>query len=205
MYIPDHFREARPEVLQAAMRHIGFATLVTHDAQGGLDANHMPMLLEGPQENKYVLRGHVARANPVWKAGDGAALAIFLGPHAYVSPNWYPSKAATGKAVPTWNYITVHAKGSIRWIQDAAWLRAHVTRLSETHEGGRPDPWQVSDAPESYVEAMLKGIVGFELAITQLDGKYKLTQNRDAADREAVRAAYAREGREDLARLMDKT
>jgi transcriptional regulator len=200
LYIPDHFREARPEVLHDAMRQIGFATLVTHDAQGGLEANHMPMLLEA-----NVLRGHVARANPVWKAGEGKALAIFLGPHAYVSPNWYPSKVATGKAVPTWNYITVHAKGSIRWIQDASWLRAHVTRLSETHEGRRPDPWKVSDAPESYVEAMLKGIVGFELAITQLDGKYKLTQNRDAADRQAVRAAYDREGRADMAWLMDKT
>ena len=200
MYIPDHFREARPEVLHDAMRQIGFATLVTHEAHGGLEANHVPMLLEGD-----VLRGHVARANPVWKAGEGEALAIFLGPHAYVSPNWYPSKAATGKAVPTWNYITVHAKGAIRWIQDAAWLRAHVTRLSETHEGRRPDPWNVGDAPESYVEAMLKGIVGFELAIIQLDGKYKLTQNRDAADRDAVRAAYEREGRADMARLMDKT
>ena len=200
MYIPDHFRESRPEVLHDAMRQIGFATLVTHDAQGGLEANHMPMLLES-----NVLRGHVARANPVWKAGEGEALAIFLGPHAYVSPNWYPSKAATGKAVPTWNYITVHVKGSIRWIQDASWLRAHVTRLSETHEGQRPDPWTISDAPESYVETMLKGIVGFELAITQLDGKYKLTQNRGAADREAVRAAYDREGRADMARLMDKT
>lgn len=197
MYIPDHFREARLEVLHNAMRQIGFATLVTHGAQGRLEANHMPMLLE-----TNVLRGHVARANPVWKAGEGEALAIFLGPHAYVSPNWYPSKRATGKAVPTWNYITVHAKGAIRWIQDASWLRAHVTRLSETHEDQRARPWKVSDAPESYIDAMLKGIVGFELEIAQLDGKYKLTQNRDAADREAVAAAFGREGRADLARLM---
>ena len=198
MYVPDHFREARPEVLHEAIRRIGFATLVTHDAQGGLDANHMPMLLENG-----VLRGHVARANPVWKAGDGEALAIFLGPHAYVSPNWYPSKAETGKAVPTWNYITVHAKGRIRWLQDAAWLRAHVTRLSDTHEATRADPWSIGDAPDSYIETMLRGIVGFELTVTQLDGKYKLTQNRDAADREGVRAAFEREGREELARLMD--
>src|SRR5690242_7051367 len=117
MYVPDHFREDRPEVLHQAMRQIGFATLVTRN----LDANHLPMLLDGP-----VLRGHVARANPVWKAGKGAALGIFLGPHAYVSPNWYPSKAETGKAVPTWNYITVHARGTIRWIQDGEWLRANV-------------------------------------------------------------------------------
>jgi transcriptional regulator len=198
MYVPDHFREDRPEVLHEAIRRIGFATLVTHDAQGGLDANHLPMLLENG-----VLRGHVARANPVWKAGDGEALAVFLGPHAYVSPNWYPSKAETGKAVPTWNYITVHAKGRIRWLQEAAWLRAHVTRLSDTHEATRADPWSIGDAPDSYIETMLRGIVGFELTVTQLDGKYKLTQNRDAADREGVRAAFEREGREELARLMD--
>jgi transcriptional regulator len=199
LYIPDHFREARPEVLHDAIRRIGFATLVTHDASGALEANHLPMLLDG-----NILRGHVARANPVWKAGEGEALAIFLGPHAYVSPNWYPSKAATGKAVPTWNYITVHAKGRIRWIQDADWLRAHVSLLSDTHEAPRPEPWKVSDAPESFVEALLRAIVGFELEITQLDGKYKLTQNRDAADREGVRTAFEAEGREDMARLMEK-
>ena len=105
MYVPDAFREDRPQVLHDAIRRIGFATLVTT----GLEANHLPMLLGGG-----VLRGHVARANPVWKQGDGAALAIFLGAHAYVSPGWYPSKALTGKAVPTWNYITVHARGAIR-------------------------------------------------------------------------------------------
>jgi transcriptional regulator len=199
MYIPDHFREARPEVLQEAIRRIGFATLVTRDLAGALDANHLPMLLDGK-----VLRGHVARANPVWKGGDGEALAIFLGPQAYVSPNWYPSKAETGKAVPTWNYITVHGRGRIRWIQNADWLRAHVTTLSDTHEAPRPEPWKVNDAPTSFIDALLRAIVGFELEITQLDGKYKLTQNRDAADREGVRDAYEAEGRTDMARLMDK-
>jgi len=193
MYVPDHFREARPDVLHDAMRRIGFTTLVTQ----GLDANHLPMLLDG-----NVLRGHVARANTVWKSGEGEALAIFLGPHAYVSPSWYPSKTETGKAVPTWNYITVHAKGRIRWMQDIDWLRAHVTALSQTHESERPQPWTIDEAPESYIAAMLKGIVGFELEIAQLDGKYKLTQNRDETDRDAVRDAYAREGREDMARLM---
>jgi transcriptional regulator len=155
------------------------------------------MLLEGG-----VLRGHVARANTVWKADDGAALAIFLGPHAYVSPSWYPSKAATGKAVPTWNYITVHARGAIRWIQDGDWLRNHVTALSDTHEAGRAEPWKVGDAPASYIDGLLRAIVGFELTIEKLEGKYKLSQNRDVADREGVRDAYAREGRPDLAGLM---
>jgi transcriptional regulator len=194
MYVPDHFREDRPDVLHNAMRQIGFATLVTQN----LDANHLPMLLEG-----NVLRGHVARANPVWKEGEGPALAIFLGPHAYVSPNWYPSKAATGKAVPTWNYITVHARGPIVWRQEPDWLRAHVTALSDAHEAQRAQPWAVSDAPESYVDSLLRGIVGFELAIESLDGKYKLSQNRDAADRAGVREAFARDGRDDLASLMD--
>jgi transcriptional regulator len=193
MYTPDHFREGRPEVLHDAMQRIGFATLVTT----GLEANHLPMLLQDG-----VLRGHVARANPVWKAGDGEALAIFLGPHAYVSPNWYPSKAQTGKAVPTWNYITVHARGHIRWMQDAEWLRAHVTALSDTHEAPQPEPWKVSDAPASYVDSLLRAIVGFELTIEALEGKYKLSQNRDAADRDGVREAFAREGRDDLAGLM---
>ena len=194
MYVPDHFREDRPDVLADAVRQIGFATLVTT----GLDANHLPMLFENG-----VLRGHVARANPVWKQGDGAALAIFLGPHAYVSPNWYPSKAETGKAVPTWNYITVHARGAIRWIQDADWLRGHVTALSDMHEAGRAEPWKVSDAPASYVDSLLRAIVGFELTVEKLEGKYKLSQNRDAADRESVREAFAREGRTDLSGLME--
>lgn len=201
MYIPDHFREARREVLHDTMRQIGFATLVTQ----GLDANHLPMLLDAPVHGSAVLRGHVARANTVWKSGEGEALAIFLGPHAYVSPGWYPSKTETGKAVPTWNYTTVQARGPIRWIQDAGWLRAHVTALSQAHESPRPEPWTIDEAPESYIAAMLRGIVGFELEIAQLDGKYKLSQNRDTADREAVREAYEREGRADMVSLMGKS
>ena len=194
MYVPDHFREDRTEVLHQAMRQIGFATLVTQ----GLDANHLPMLLDG-----NVLRGHVARANPVWKQAEGPALAIFLGPHAYVSPNWYPSKAETGKAVPTWNYITVHARGRIAWRQEPDWLRAHVTALSDAHEAQRAQPWAVGDAPETYIQTMLRGVVGFELTIESLQGKYKLSQNRDAADRAGVREAFGGEGLTDLARLMD--
>jgi len=194
MYVPDHFREDRTEVLHQAMRQIGFATLVTQ----GLDANHLPMLLDG-----NVLRGHVARANPVWKQAEGPALAIFLGPHAYVSPNWYPSKAEAGKAVPTWNYITVHARGRIAWRQEPDWLRAHVTALSDAHEAQRAQPWAVGDAPETYIQTMLRGVVGFELTIESLQGKYKLSQNRDAADRAGVREAFGREGLTDLARLMD--
>ncbi len=193
MYVPDHFREDRPEVLYDAVRRIGFATLVTQ----GLDANHLPMLLQDG-----FLRGHVARANPVWKSGEGEALAIFLGPHAYVSPNWYPSKAETGKAVPTWNYIAVHAKGTIRWIQDGDWLRGNVTALSDLHEAGRPAPWQIRDAPPNYIDGLLRAIVGFELRIDRLEGKWKLSQNRDAADRAGARDGLMDDGHEDVARLM---
>jgi transcriptional regulator len=195
MYVPDHFREDRPEVLHDAVRRIGFATLVTQ----GLDANHLPMLLQDG-----VLRGHVARANPVWKAGAGEALAIFLGPHAYVSPNWYPSKAETGKVVPTWNYITVHARGAINWVQDADWLRVHVGALSTAHEAGREQPWSVSDAPASYVDGLVRAIVGFELTISKLEGKWKLSQNRDAADQAGVSDGLTRDGHDALARLMKR-
>jgi len=195
MYIPDHYREDRPEVLHGAMRRIGFATLVTQ----GLDANHLPMLI-----GDGVLRGHVARANPVWKAGEGEALAIFLGPHAYVSPSFYPSMAVTGNAAPTWNYITVHARGGIRWIADGDWLRAHVTALSATHEAGRENPWAIGDSSAAYVDGRLTAIVGFELTVASLEGKWKLSQNRDAADRAGARQGLLRDGHEDLARLMEE-
>ena len=199
MYRPDMFREDRPDVLRDAVRLIGFATLVTD----GLEANHLPMLLQDG-EHGQVLRGHVARANPVWKKGEGRALAIFLGPHAYVSPNWYPSKADTGKAVPTWNYITVHARGVIRWIDDGDWLRVHVGQLSAAHEAGREVPWMISDAPASYIDGMVRAIVGFELSIETLEGKWKLSQNRDEADHAGAREGLRRDGREDVARLMDR-
>ena len=195
MYIPDHFREDRPEILHDAVRRIGFATLVTQ----GLEANHLPMLL-----GDGVLRGHVAHANPVWKVGTCEALAIFLGPQAYVSPNWYPSKAEMGKAVPTWNYITVHARGLINWVQDADWLRAHVGALSDANEAGRQQPWKISDAPSGYIDGLVRAIVGFELTIAALEGKYKLSQNRDAADLAGAREGLMRDGHEDLARLMKR-
>ena len=140
----------------------------------------------------------------MWKKGEGQALAIFLGPHAYVSPNWYPSKASTGKAVPTWNYIAVHARGAIRWTQEADWLRSHVGALSAAHEANREVPWMISDAPASYIDSMLRGIVGFELAIETLEGKWKLSQNRDPADYAGARDGLVRDGREDVAKLMDR-
>jgi transcriptional regulator len=200
MYIPDQFRETRPEVLHEAVRAIGLATLVTQGA-GGIEANHLPLLLEDG-----VLRGHFARAKPVWKSlgPDAQALAIFLGPHGYVSPGWYPSKAETGKAVPTWNYMTVHARGRIRLIEDPAWLRAHAGALSDVHETGRPAPWHLDDAPAGFIDGLLRAIVGFEITVTRLEGKWKLNQNRSGADIEGVRDGLTRDGNAALAGLMGK-
>jgi transcriptional regulator len=200
MYVPAHFREDRDDVLRDAIRRIGFATLVTL-GEGGVEANHLPLLLQGD-----VLSGHVARANPVWKTlKPGAeALAIFLGPHAYVSPNWYPSKAETGKAVPTWNYITVHAHGVLTLHDDPAWLGAHVGALSAAHEAALPQPWKPGDAPANYIDGLLRAIVGFELSITRLEGKWKLSQNRSEADRAGVAGALAQGGQDALAGLMQR-
>jgi transcriptional regulator len=198
MYVPAHFREDRSDVLHNAMRAIGFATLVTQ-TDAGIDANHLPLLLQDGN-----LIGHFARANPVWKTlkPGSEALAIFLGPHAYVSPSLYPSKAATCKAVPTWNYITVHARGRLTLHDDAGWLRAHVGALSDFHESERPAPWAVDDAPAAYIDSLLRAIVGFELSITALEGKWKLSQNRDSADRQGVQDGMRHEGHELLAALM---
>jgi transcriptional regulator len=203
MYVPAHFREDRPDVLHNAMRAIGFATLVTQGSMG-IEANHLPLLLKDGLLKDGVLQGHFARANPAWKNLDSnaQALAIFLGPHAYVSPSLYPSKAQTGKAVPTWNYITVHAAGKLKLHDDAQWLRAHVDALSNTHEMDRPAPWSINDAPAAYIDSLLRAIVGFELSVTSLEGKWKLSQNRDAADQKGVQDGMREEGHELLAALM---
>jgi transcriptional regulator len=200
MYVPAHFGEDRVEVLHEAVRAIGFATLVTQGTNG-MEANHLPMLLEDG-----TLSGHFARANPAWKTlkPEAEALAIFLGPHAYVSPNWYPSKVETGKAVPTWNYITVHAHGRLSLRDDPVWLLAHVGRLSAAHEAGHPAPWSPDDAPADYINGLLRAIVGFELSITKLEGKWKLSQNRSDADVAGVKEALARDGNAALADLMGR-
>jgi transcriptional regulator len=191
MYNPPHFREDRPEVLHEAIRNIAFATLVT-EGQEGIGATHLPFLLDA---ERGVLRGHVARANPVWKEtrSDREALVIFLGPEAYVTPAWYATKAATGKVVPTWNYLTIHARGRLEFFDEPERLRALVSDLTDTHEAKRPQPWATTDAPSGYIDTMLRAIVGMELTITRLEGKWKMSQNRDAADREGVRAGLAAE------------
>jgi len=189
MYQPAHFNESRPEVLRELVRSHPFGLLVTQDDGGELSANGVPFLLDAdPAGGPGILRAHVARANRVWKAAraDRDSLVVFQGPQAYVSPAWYPAKAEHGKVVPTWNYVMVQARGRLRAIEDPAWLHAFVTRLTERHEQLRAAPWAVSDAPADYVATMLKAIVGLELVLGTLTGKWKVTQNRSAADRAGV-------------------
>jgi len=198
MYIPKHFAETRPEVLHDFIRRHPLGALVVPTAQG-LEVNHVPFLVE-----EGVLHAHVARANPLWQAPlGGPGVAIFQGPDRYVTPSWYASKAETGKVVPTWNYVVVHAHGPVRFVEDQAWLRAHVERLVATHEAGRPAPWQVSDAPADYIDKLLGAIVGVELMVERLEGKWKLGQNRNAADREGMVAGLRAEGDADAAALAE--
>ena len=197
MYLPAHFAESRPAVLHDFIGAHPFGLLVTQGPAGDIEANSVPFLLDVAGEAPPgVLRAHVARANPVWSRarGDVDVLVVFQGAHGYVSPAWYPSKAEHGKVVPTWNYLMVQARGRLRAFEDKAWLRAFVTRLTDTHEGGRPAPWAVSDAPADYVETMLGAIVGIEIALSSLVGKWKVSQNRAAADRAGVAAGLLREG-----------
>jgi len=196
MYLPAHFAESRPDVLATLVRSHPFGLLVTQNSDGGIDANSIPFVLDpGTAGTPGVLRGHVARANPLWQTarGDVDSLVVFQGPQGYVSPAWYPSKAEHGKVVPTWNYVMVQGRGRLSAIDDAAWLHAFVTRLTERHEGTRDAPWAVSDAPADYVATMLGAIVGIEIVLTSLTGKWKVSQNRPAADRAGVVAGLARE------------
>lgn len=189
MYSPKAHEETRKEVLHQLINTHPLGCLVTLGTDG-LVANHIPMLLDPNAGEFGVLKGHVARANPVWQqfSEDVESLAIFQGPQAYVSPTWYPSKHQTGKAVPTWNYAVVHAHGKPRAIEDRDWLLALVTELSNVHEAAQALPWKVSDAPQDYMERMLEMIVGFEIPISKLVGKWKLSQNRPQADRLGVAA-----------------
>lgn len=185
MYLPSHFSEKRPEILHQLLAAHPLATVVTH-GEGGLDANHLPLLLD-PQAGPHgTLRGHIARANPLAQHQGGEVLTIFQGPQAYISPNWYSSKAEHGQVVPTWNYAVVHGRGSLRIIDDPAWLRSLLTQLTDHHEAGQPHPWQMADAPEAYLTHQLRAIVGIEIPLTALSGKWKTSQNRLAADRAGV-------------------
>jgi transcriptional regulator len=195
VYLPPHFTETRREVLIAHIERYDFAMLVTHGA-AGLVASRVPFLLAEEDEVPH-LQGHLARANPQVAdlAAGGEVLAVFAGPHAYVSPGWYE----TGPAVPTWNYADVHAYGRVRLIDDADRLRALLARLTDRHERPRPVPWRMQDLPANYVAGMLKGIVGFDIEVARLEGKFKLSQNRPAADPPRIIAALEAQSDPDAA------
>ncbi len=189
MYLPAHFAESRPDVLEAFVLAHPFGLLLTQGDGGRLEADAVPFVLDAdPAGGPGILRAHVARANPVWHSAgaDAESLVVFQGPHAYVSPGWYASKAEHGKVVPTWNYIVVHGRGSVRAIEDPAWLHAFVTRLTDRHEAGQRAPWAVTDAPADFVATMVGAIVGIEIVLSSLVGKWKVSQNRSGADRAGV-------------------
>lgn len=187
MHLPGHFEESRIDILHQLIRERPLATIVTLSSTG-LNANHIPFELSAEPAPLGTLRGHMARANPLWRdfSENIDALIIFHGAQAYVSPSWYPTKQATGEVVPTYNYIVVHAYGRLQIIDDPRWLRGLVTRLTEGFEAARAEPWQVTDAPDGFIENQLRAIVGIEIVISKLLGKWKASQNRPVADREGV-------------------
>jgi transcriptional regulator len=187
MYVPSHFEETRVEVLHELIRECSFAALVTLGSDG-LDANHIPFELDAAPAPLGTLRAHVARGNPVWRdfSRDLEVLVVFQGPQAYITPSWYETKKETGRVVPTYNYAVVHAHGPLRVVEDHEWLRGLVERLTTRYEASRPQPWKVADAPGDFVDKQLGAIVGLEIPIARLVGKWKVSQNRPAADRDGV-------------------
>jgi transcriptional regulator len=195
MYTPPAFREDDLPTIHAEMRKIQLATLVTLTANG-LVATHLPLMLDAAAGEYGTLYGHVARGNTQWSESlaEVEALAMFTASDAYVTPNWYPSKQDTGKVVPTWMYTAIHAYGIARFIDDVEWLRDFVTRLTDKHEAGYSQPWKVTDAPPAYVDSQLARIVGVELPISRLEGKWKFDQRSSEQDRQGVMAGLEASG-----------
>jgi len=189
MYQPKAHEETDLQVMQDLIQAFPFGCVVTTN-EHGLSANHIPFLIDTHRGNHGTLRGHIARANPLSTmiAATTEAPIIFQGPDAYISPTWYPSKHETGKAVPTWNYVAVHAHGLITIKDDPVWVRQMVSDLTDLQEGTQKLPWKLSDAPEEYIDKMMTAIVGIEIPITRLEGKWKVSQNRTEADRLGVAA-----------------
>ncbi|MHA6692780.1 FMN-binding negative transcriptional regulator [Devosia sp. A449] len=186
MYTPPAFREENPAALRQIMREARLSTLVTATAEG-LMATPLPLILDETEGDYGTLYGHFAKANPQWQAAPiGEALVIFSGVDAYITPSWYATKQEHGKVVPTWNYAAVHTYGTPEFFDDETRLREAVTRLTDLYEQARSRPWAVTDAPENYIRSQLKGIIGFRLPITRIEGKVKMSQNRPEADRVGV-------------------
>lgn len=197
MYQPPHFREDRRETQHALIATHSLGLLITA-GPGGLQANAIPFLIDAAASDNGTLRAHLARANPQLRelAAVDECLVVFQGPQTYVSPSLYPTKFETGKVVPTWNYITVHAWGRPQVMDDATWVRGQVDDLTRHKEAARAAPWQVSDAPEAFLAAQLKGIVGLEIPVARIEGKWKVSQNRNAADQAGVAAGLRGTGDE---------
>lgn len=187
MYLPGHFREHRVAPLQRLIRERPLASVVT--VEGGTSfVDHLPLCLCTGSSRLGLLQGHVAKANPLWRRQPAGTevLAVFHGPEAYISPSWYPTKAEHGKAVPTWNYVAVHAYGRIQAKEDESWISRHLAELTATHEAAFDPPWRISDAPESFIGQLLGAVVGIEIEITRLVGKWKASQNQPPSNREGV-------------------
>ncbi|MFW6077337.1 MAG: FMN-binding negative transcriptional regulator [Hyphomicrobiales bacterium] len=203
MYQPPHFREDRIEVQHELIRRHPLALLVTA-GPGGLMANQIPFLIYPDESDLGTLRAHLARGNPQWRELSQVedCLAVFQGPQGYVTPSWYATKQEAGKVVPTWNYVTVHAWGPPRVIEDAAWLRRQLDDLTASQEHRRAPPWAVGDAPEPFIAGQMKGIVGVEIPVARIEGKWKVSQNRPEADRAGVVSGLADEGDAAMAALV---
>lgn len=205
MYNPPHFQEERTEVLQKLIREHSLAAVVTMGPEG-LIANHIPLILDAEAGTLGTLRGHISRMNPQWRDSlpHVAALAIFQGPSAYITPSWYPSREETGKVVPTYNYVVVHAQGALRTYEDPELLLRNVRALTEQHEAGLAKRWSVEDAPKDFIREQLKGIVGIEIPIARLEGKWKVSQNRVPADRQGVIEGLRAAGHEKSLTMADE-
>ena len=200
---PEVFSETRVDVMHAMMTEHPFAAVVSH-ATGSLSADHVPLVVHSSVDPLGALHGHIAVSNPLFRETSGPieVLCLFQGPQTYVTPAWYASKKEHGKVVPTWNYVVVHARGTLTFKRDPEWLMRHLHELTDAHEQNRPQPWAVTDAPDDYVSRMLRGLVGFEIIIDDLQGTWKMSQNKTPADRSSVERGLAEAGATDLADLV---
>lgn len=206
MYIPKQFEETSIDILHRLIQENPLAILITSRGDE-VEANHIPLVLNGSTSKLGVLSGHVARANTLWQdhPEDREVLAIFQGGESYISPSWYASKAETGKVVPTWNYVAVHAKGRLRVIHDPAWILSQLGTLTDHNEAGFAHPWSVADAPREFTEKLVEAIVGIEIEITDLKGKWKISQNRSQQDQASVVTGLTNSGRVEMAELVSST